>query len=249
MYYLICIFAGLNEREDSRPTCINATAYDVDGSLGVRVRTKADIVSSTELLDLLANGHRFIAIWTNGATRDLCFASNVKNYLKVRRESGGLLASSRDAHLVSACHMWSYATKLHVMHLDVVGPFLFGEEALFPTSQSRSPSELLNGLFVDEDGVPLNIPWASHIFAGFLRDSETISAGTAELETSMTISEVMDEVRTRWDAVAENQYKSNPDSSLCVLGIGSRGFYVPPTVAGAERSRANKKLVFGRQIN
>ena len=190
---------------------------------------------------MIADGSTFISIWTNGASKDICLASDVRNYLRVRMDGGRLIVSSRDARVTSACHMWGFAPKLQVFHIEVFGPFIFGEDAVCHPENSPSPSELLNTLFVNQKGEPLKIPWASHQFNGFLPDSETIVSVTANLKPEMIISELMEEVCVRWNKVAEKRFKWNPDSTICVVGIGSRGFYIPPTVHGAQRSKTNKR--------
>ena len=229
------------DKEARRPQIVAPNAYDPEGSILVRLRAKEDIVTASEVQQKMTNDAAFIAIWTNGATKDLCFASSVRNYLKVRLHQGKLVVSSRDAQLLSACHLWSFAPNVEVFHIEVDGPFLFGDDAVCGPKLKKSPSELLNELFVLEDGTPLNIPWASHIFNGLLRDSEMLASGRFQLDPKCLIADVMEEARTRWNSVAERQYDFDPDCSICVNGIGSRGFYIPPSVAGAERSRANKK--------
>ena len=134
------------------------------------------------------------------------------------------MVSSRDARLLSACHLWYYAPNMEDFHIDVDGPFLFGEKAVCGPKIKKSPSELLNELFVLEDGATLNIPWASHIFNGLLKDSEMLASGRIQLDPKCLISDVVEEARTRWNAVSERQYQFDSDCSICVNGIGSRSF-------------------------
>lgn len=184
---------------------------------------------------LIKDGYKFVALFTNGASGDVGLSSSPEYLFRGSVHEGKLVQHSYDRHYYSACHLFrGWAEKLVHFHVDVDTPFLVGDDAL--SRNEKSPLELLNG------ALGVKIPWNAVFFGGFLQDCHAaFDPLQIVYDEGTTIGSLKRDWDTGWNGLARLCKVTCPHVTVGVLGIGTRGLYVPSGPDGVNRSRQNKR--------
>lgn len=187
---------------------------------------------------LVKEGYKFIALFTNGASGDVCLSSSPEYFFRGSVHDGKLIQHSYDRQYLSACHLFrGWSERVVYFHVDIDTPFLIGDNAL--NKHEKSPLELLNG------ALKVNIPWNAVFFGGFARDCQAaVDPGQSPYDKGTTIGSLKREWDSAWNGLAITCKATCPHVTVGVLGIGSRGLYAPVDPARAAVSRQNKRYVF-----
>ena len=189
------------------------------------------------LKEHVRNGHTFIALVTNGTTGDICLASCPETFFRGSLVNGRLVQHRYDRTFISACHLSSgWNENNHIFHFDIDSPFLVGNDAL--AAQRQTPVALLN------DALGVVVPWNALFFGGFAEDSRAALDPEKGYEQTNTLGGLKKLWDAEWNKLSKACQDTVPNLTVGVIGVSTRGFYVPMDPERAAHSKANKKLVF-----